>query len=120
VDAICDDIWKRKKAAAPKVVQAKGIAPKPVTLSYEAKETIREIQKQVWGIGGKLEHLTEATLKGVAFEARELAKVDADAIWRGVAEAAPPPGNSVTLSIRQGRLARDGRYFALGRDAPLR
>jgi hypothetical protein len=88
LDAICDDIWKRKRAAAPKVVQAKGIAPKPVTLSYEAKEAIREIQKQVWGIGGKLEHLTEATLKGVAFEAREMAKVDADAIWRGVAEAA--------------------------------
>jgi hypothetical protein len=61
LDAICDDIWKRKRAAAPKVVQAKGIAPKPVTLSYEAKEAIREIQKQVWGIGGKLEHLTEAT-----------------------------------------------------------
>jgi hypothetical protein len=43
----------RKRAAAPKVVQAKGIAPKPVTLSYEAKEAIREIQKQVRRIGGK-------------------------------------------------------------------
>jgi hypothetical protein len=89
LDAICDDIWKRKKAPAPKVVQAKGIAPKPVTLSYEAKEAIREIQKQVWGISGKLEWLTEATLKGVAFEARELAKADGDnAIWRGVADVA--------------------------------
>jgi hypothetical protein len=88
LDAICDDIWKRKKAAAPKVVQAKGTAPRPTPLNYEAKEAIKEIQKQVWGIGGKLEHLTEPALKGVAFEARELAKVDSDAIWRGVAEAA--------------------------------
>jgi hypothetical protein len=38
LDAICDDIWKRKKAAAPKVVQAKGIAPKPPALTWEAKE----------------------------------------------------------------------------------
>jgi hypothetical protein len=44
LDAICDDIWKRKKAAAPKVVQAKGILPKPPALNYEAKEAIREIQ----------------------------------------------------------------------------
>jgi Autotransporter beta-domain len=89
LDAICDDIWKRKKAAALKVVQAKGILPKPPTLSYEAKEAIREIEKQVWGISGKLEWLSDVTLKTVAFEARELAKVDgANAIWLGVADAA--------------------------------
>jgi hypothetical protein len=64
LDAISDDIWKRKRAAAPKVVQAKGTAPRPVPLNYEAKEAIREIQKQVWGIGEKLEYLTEPALKG--------------------------------------------------------
>jgi hypothetical protein len=89
LDAIADDIWKRKRAAAPKVQQAKGIVPKPPPLTWEAKNAIKEIQTHIWGIAGKLEYLTEPALKGLAFEACELAKVDLDnAIWRGVAEAA--------------------------------
>lgn len=89
LDAIADDIWRRKKAATPKVQQAKGIAQKAPPLTWEAKQAIEEIQKQIWSIGGKLEFLTEPALKGLAFEARQLAKPDYDnAIWHGVAAAA--------------------------------
>ena len=87
LDAISDDIWKRKIAAAPKVVQAKGVLPKPPPLNYEAKEAIREIHTHVWGIDGKLEHLTEAALKGLAFEALRLAKQESP-LWQAVAAAA--------------------------------
>src|SRR6266850_1382321 len=89
LDAISDDIWKRKRAAAPKVEQAKGILSKPPAITWEAKQAIDEMQTHVWSIEGKLEKLTEPALKGLAFEARKLAKNNFDnAIWRGVAEAA--------------------------------
>jgi hypothetical protein len=89
LDLISDDIWKRKRAAAPKVQLAKGVAPKPPPLTFEAKQAVREIQTHVFGIDGKIEYLTEPALKGFAFEARRLAKNDFDnALWRGAAEAA--------------------------------
>jgi len=89
LDLISDDIWKRKRAVAPKVQQAKGVTPKPPVMTFEAKQAIREIQTHLFGIDGKMEFLTEPALKGFAFEARRLAKDDFDnAVWRGVAEAA--------------------------------
>jgi hypothetical protein len=89
LDLISDDIWKRKRAASPKVQQAKGVVTKPPPITFEAKEAIREIQTHIFGIDGKIEHLTEPALKGFAFEARRLAKNDFDnALWRGAAEAA--------------------------------
>jgi hypothetical protein len=89
LDLISDDIWKRKRAAAPKVQQAKGVAPKPPAMTFEAKQAISEIQTHIFGIDGKLEFLTEPALKGFAFEARRLAESDLDnAVWRGIAEAA--------------------------------
>jgi hypothetical protein len=63
LDAIADDIWKRKSAASPKLTRAKNVLPKPPSLTWDAKEAIREIQSKVWGIGGKLEHLAAPTLK---------------------------------------------------------
>jgi hypothetical protein len=89
LDLISDDIWKRKRAASPKVQQAKGVVAKPPTVTFEAKEAIREIQTHIFGIDGKMEFLTEPALKGFAFEARRLAKNDFDnAVWRGIADAA--------------------------------
>jgi hypothetical protein len=89
LDSIADDIWKRKTAASPKVTQAKGVLSKPPTLTWEAKEVIKEIQSKVWSIGGKLEHLTEPALKGVSFEALRIAKVDQHkAIWQAVSDTA--------------------------------
>jgi hypothetical protein len=89
LDLISADLWKTKKAQVAKVIQAKGISPTPPPLTSEAREAIREIQSHVFGIGGKLEFLTEPALKGLAFEARSLATNDFDnAIWLGVANAA--------------------------------
>jgi hypothetical protein len=89
LDLISDDIWKRNRAATPTVQQAKGIAPKPPPVTFEAKEAIREIQTHIFGIDGKMDYLTEPALKGFAFEARRLAKNDLDnAVWLGIAEAA--------------------------------
>jgi hypothetical protein len=89
LDLISDDIWKRKRAATPKVHQARGVVTKPPPLTFEAKQAIREIQTHLFGIDGKMEFLTEPALKGLAFEARRLAKNDLDnAVWRGIADAA--------------------------------
>jgi hypothetical protein len=89
LDAIADDIWKRKKAASPKVTQAKGVLPKPPAVTWEAKQAVRDIQTHIWSINGKIETLTEPALKGLSFEARNNAKNDfTDRIWRAVSEAA--------------------------------
>lgn len=89
LDAIADDIWRRKRAGRPRVELAKGIAPKPPKVPYEAKEAIREMRTSLITIANKLQWLSEPTLKGVAFEARENAKTEADGpLWLGVAEAA--------------------------------
>jgi hypothetical protein len=89
LDLIADDIWKRKRAGAPKVQRATGIAPKPPSMTWEAKEAIKDIQSKVWSIGGKLEHLAEPSLKGIAFEALQMAKADQNSpLWRAVSEAA--------------------------------
>jgi hypothetical protein len=89
LDAIADDIWKRKKASSPKVTQAKGIAPTPPRMTWEAQEAIRDIQTKVWSIGSQVERLVEPALKGVSFEALRLARADENAVlWKAVSEAA--------------------------------
>lgn len=65
LDAIADDIWKRKTAASPKVTQAKGVLPKPPTITWEAKQALKDIQTHIWSINGKIETLTEPALKGL-------------------------------------------------------
>jgi hypothetical protein len=89
LDLIADDIWKRKRAAAPKVQQAKGVVPKTPAVTWEAKQALHDIQDQVIRIDIRLDRLTEPALKGFAFEARKRSKDDFDnGVWRGVAEAA--------------------------------
>jgi hypothetical protein len=84
-----DDIWKRKRAATSKVQQARGVVAKPPPVTFEAKQAIGEIQTHLFGIDRKMEFLTEPALKGLAFEARRLAKNDLDnAVWLGIADAA--------------------------------
>ena len=64
LDLISADLWKMKKAAPAQVVQAKGTSPIPPPMTHEAREAIREIQKHVFSIGGKLEYpQTAATLR---------------------------------------------------------
>lgn len=89
LDAIADDIWRRKEANQPRIERAQGIAPRPARVTYEAKEAIREIRTNLIGIDNKLRWLSEPALKGVAFEARENAKIESDGpLWIGIAEAA--------------------------------
>jgi hypothetical protein len=89
LDLISADLWKMNKAQVAKVVQAKGVSPTPPPLTSEARDALREIQTHIFGIQGKLEFLTEAALKGLAFEARSLASEDFDdPVWLGVAAAA--------------------------------
>ncbi len=89
LDRIADDIWKRKRAGAPQAQQAHGISPKPIPLTYEAKNAIDEIATHVYGIEGAMEHLSEPAFKGIAFEARKRAsKYSDNKVWLAVAEAA--------------------------------
>ncbi|MBR0936985.1 hypothetical protein [Bradyrhizobium jicamae] len=89
LDLIADDVWKRRRIAEAKVQPAQGVEPKPPTITHEAKEAIRLIQDEVMRINFKIEPQTEATLKGIAFEARRRSREDFDnPVWRGVAESA--------------------------------
>lgn len=86
LDIISDDVFG--KASKAPINSVKGIAQKPPPLSYEAKEAIEDIRKQLYIIDGKVNALSEQALKGLAFEARRLAKDDLERLWLGVAEAA--------------------------------
>jgi hypothetical protein len=89
LDVITDDIWKRKRTAAARVIQAKGAAPKPVPLTHEAEEAIREVETQLYGIDLKLQYLSEAALKGFIFEIKaRAAREGNDPLWLGLAESA--------------------------------
>ncbi|MBB4396841.1 hypothetical protein [Bradyrhizobium sp. ERR14] len=77
LDAIPDDIWRRKQASKPRVVRAQAAAPTPPKVTYEAKERIREIRTSLISIANKLQWLSEPALKGAAFEVRENAKIEA-------------------------------------------
>ena len=90
LDAIADDIWKRKKAASPKVTQAKGIAPTPPRMTWEAQEAIKEIQKQ------GLEHRRPAGAACLnrpsrGYRSKHLSwqkLISTQALWKAVSEAA--------------------------------
>lgn len=89
LDAIADDIWRRKPANQPRIERAQGIALKRPKVTYEAKEAILEIRTSLMVIDNKLRWLSEPALKGLAFEARENAKIESDGpLWLGIAEAA--------------------------------
>ncbi|AWL94016.1 hypothetical protein CIT37_19035 [Bradyrhizobium ottawaense] len=109
LDAIADDIWRRKEASQPRIERAQGIAPKPPKVTYEAKEAIREIRTSLISIDNKLQWLSEPALKGAAFEARENAKIEADGpLWLGIAAAADRY-HEIQVRRRTGR----GIWYAL-------
>jgi hypothetical protein len=89
LDAIADDIWRRKRDAAAKVTQAKGAAPKPVPLTREAEEAIREVEIQLMGIDLKLQQLSETALRGFACEIKaRAAREGNDPLRLGLSEFA--------------------------------
>jgi hypothetical protein len=89
LDAIADDIWRRKRAATLKVAQAKGAAPRPVPLTHEAEGAVREITTQLYGIDLKLQQLSERSLKSFVFEIRtRVAREGNEPLWLGLADSA--------------------------------
>jgi hypothetical protein len=89
LDMVADDIWKRKRAAAVTVIQAKGAAPRPVPLTHQAVGAIREVATQLYGIDLKLQELSETALKGFIFEVKaRAAREGNDPLWLGLAESA--------------------------------
>lgn len=109
LDLIADDVWNRKRAASPKVQQAKGVAVKPVPLTYEAKEAIEEFASKLSGIDFKLETLSEPALKGIAFEARRRASREENRkLWEGLAE-----GADLRREIKSRHRTGKGTWYAL-------
>ncbi|SFJ72732.1 hypothetical protein SAMN04487925_110243 [Bradyrhizobium sp. cf659] len=92
LDLICSNVFGRQDASKTPLRVAKGVAAKPPPLTYEAKAAIDEIRTKLFTVEGKLELLSEQSLKGLAFEARRLAKDDSNQLWLGVAEAADRRG----------------------------
>ena len=67
----------------------KGVVPKPVPLTHEAEEAVREVEIQLYGIDLKLQQLSETALKGFVFEIKaRAAREGNDPLWLGLAEAA--------------------------------
>lgn len=85
----------------------KGVARKPPPLTYEAKAAIDEIRTKLFAVEGKLESLSEQSLKGLAFEARRLARDDLNQLWLGVSEAADRRGE-ILARYRTGK----GAWYA--------
>ncbi|MHC4040611.1 hypothetical protein [Bradyrhizobium sp. 23AC] len=107
IDLISEDVFDRLKPSNPPLKAVKGVARKPPPLTYEAKAAIDEIRTKLFAVEGKLESLSEQSLKGLAFEARRLARDDLNQLWLGVAEAADRRGE-IRARYRTGK----GTWYA--------
>ncbi len=73
---------------ADDVTSVKGKTPKKPALTTEARWALDDIAKHVNAITGKLNGLSERSLKGLAFEAARTSIVQEEALYKGVAEEA--------------------------------
>ncbi|MEJ0050921.1 MAG: hypothetical protein WDN02_06915 [Methylovirgula sp.] len=73
LDRITKDIWPESKDVRNEVKTVKGVSLKKPPLTYEAKQALAEISSKVGSIEFQIEMLSEPALKGLAFEARQLA-----------------------------------------------
>jgi hypothetical protein len=85
LDWIAADVWPREDGRPAHVTIAIGKAPRRPPLTYEAKEALRNIREKIISIECELERLSEAALKGLAFETRKEAEDEAG-LWSGVAD----------------------------------
>ena len=69
VDRIAADLWPGVHGPADEVTSVKGKAPRKPPLTSEARWALDDIAKHVNAITGKLNGLSERSLKGLAFEA---------------------------------------------------
>lgn len=107
IDLVSENVFDRQKPSNPPLKAVKGIARKPPPLTYEAKAAIDEVRTKLFAVEGKLESLSEQSLKGLAFEARRLATDDLNQLWLGVAEAADRRGE-ILARYRTGK----GTWYA--------
>jgi hypothetical protein len=74
-----EDIWPQANISI-----ASGTEPKRPPLTYEARRALVEIETKISMVHLELDRLSEAALKGLAFEAREKIESVSD-LWTGVA-----------------------------------
>jgi hypothetical protein len=89
LDRVAADIWLNSNDVRANVKSVKGKALKKPPLTYEAKQALSEISSKAGIISWQIEMLSERALKGLAFEARERAKMYSDEppfIWNGIAD----------------------------------
>ena len=85
VDRIAADIWPGIYGPAPEIASVKGKALRRPPLSWQARDTLLEIGKNLDEIDRELLYLSEPGLRGLAFEAERTATTEHEALWRGVA-----------------------------------
>ena len=85
VDRIAADIWPGIYGPAPEVGSVKGKAPRRPPLSWQARDTLLAIGKNLDEVNHELLFLSEPGLRGLAFEAERTATIEHAALWRGVA-----------------------------------
>jgi hypothetical protein len=84
LDWIAADIWPTGNDAGVKISIAKGTAPKTPPLTREAENALRQIDGEIAVIKSRLDRLSEAALKGLAFAARQRVEFPDD-LWSGLA-----------------------------------
>ena len=77
LEKVAADIWGADDAAgADRVRLLKGEAPKPPSISFEARNAVSELRSGVWRAMSALTDLSEHSLKGASFLLREAATDD--------------------------------------------
>ena len=108
VDRIAADLWPGINGPAPAITSVKGKAPRKPSMSYEARKVLSEVGLSMSKIASDLDALTEASLRGIEFEAERHASYEDGILWRGVAEYAKKR-RAILAARRTGR----GGWYAV-------
>lgn len=76
IELVVADIWPKKGVRRYK--ELKGIAPKAPAITSDARHRLGEITRGFWKIQIEIDHLSEPSLKGFAYEARRLQAIEDD------------------------------------------
>ena len=110
VDRIAADIWPGVHGPASDITAVKGKAPRRPPLSWAAKDALIAIAPKLAGIDDQVTSLTEAGLRGFAFEAERHGSYEDAWLWMGVAEHARRR-RAILAARRTGR----GEWYAVVR-----
>ena len=87
LDRIAADIWPAFNGPAAETEMVRGMAPKKPPLTSEAGRVLAEVGAKIGMISYHLTTLSEAALKGLAFEVRRTEAFGEErGLWRGLAE----------------------------------